>query len=90
MEGNAELLEGGAELGDVVAVHQIVGVLVEKVHGGAGEHDAHGILARHHAQGDAHGFVGSVGDARVLGDDDENGLAIRHAVSSTRGSDRCR
>ena len=90
VEGNAELLEGSAELGDIVAVHQIVGVLVQEVDRGTGEHDAHGILARHHPERDAHGLVRPVGDARILGDDDENGLAIRHAVSSTRGSDRCR
>ena len=90
VEGDAELLEGGAELGDVVAVHQVVRVLVQQVDGGAGQHDAHGILARDHAERDAHGLVGAVGDTRVFGDDDEDGLPVGHAVSSTRRSDRCR
>ena len=78
-EGNAELLQRGAELGDVVAVHEVVGVLVEQVDRGAGEDDVHGGLAGHDTQRDAHGLVGAVGDARILRDQHEHGVAGCHA-----------
>ena len=90
VEDDAELLERGAELGDVVAVHEIVGVRVEQVGGGPAEHHRHLVLARHHAERDAHGLVGAVGHARILRDHHEHGLAVGHAISSARRSGRCR
>ena len=79
MERDAELFERGAELGDVVAVHEVVGLLVEKVDSGAGQHDVEGGFARDDAERDTHGLVRAMGDTGIFGDQDEGGLPGGHA-----------
>ena len=81
MEHDPQFLERGAVLGDVITVHQLVGVLVEQVDGGAREHDVHIVLAGDDAERDAQRLVGPVGDARVFGDDDDGRLAVGHGRS---------
>ena len=64
--GDAELLERRPEPGDVVAVHQVVGVGVEQMDAPAPTSTiVTVVLARHHAEGDAHGLVRAVRDARI-------------------------
>ena len=79
VEGDAELPQRRADLGDVVAVDELVGVLVEEVRARAGEHDADLVLSRHHPEGDAHRLVGAVGGAGVFRDEDEHRLS-RHGI----------
>ena len=86
VERHAEPLQVVAELGDVVAVDQIVRVGVQEMDARAGEHERHGVLAGHDADTDAHGLEGAPGTARIGGDEDENGLLAhgRRALSSAR------
>jgi len=74
VEWHPEPLEIGAELCDVVAVHEVVGVRVQQMHGGAGEHEGDVVLAGHDTDADAHGLEGAARRARILADEDHDRL----------------
>ena len=88
-KGTPSFFSDGAELGDVVAVDQVVRVLVEEMRSRRREHDVDLVLARHDPERDAHGLVGAMGGAGILRDDDQHRFS-RHGASSARGSGRCR
>jgi hypothetical protein len=92
VERNAEVLEVLAELRDVVAVHQIVGVGVEQVDGGSAEHERDVVFAREDADPDAHGLERPMRRSRIGRDHHQDGLLVGHGgwISSVRRSGRCR
>jgi hypothetical protein len=81
VEGHAERLEVGTEPRGVVAVHELVGVLGQELDGRTPQHEDDLVLAGDDAQADAHGLVGPVGDARILGDHDDDGSVVGHGLS---------
>ena len=72
-----EPAQGGAELLDVVAVHELVGVGVEEVCGRPQQHERDLVLAGDDADADAHRLERPSRDARIGADDDEHGLERR-------------
>jgi hypothetical protein len=78
VERHAEPLEVVAELGDVVAVDQVVGVGVEQVDGGPAQHERHLVLAGDHADADPHRLERAVRGPRVGRDQHEDGLLVGH------------
>jgi len=77
VEGLAELDHGREVLGDVIPVHQIVGVFLEQGHGLVTQDDPDFVLAGKDAEGDAEGLVGPVAGTGIGGDQDQNGSAHR-------------
>jgi len=86
VEGDVEPLEIGAELVDVVPVHEVVGVVVQQVDRRAREHDGDIVFAGDDAHRDAHGLEGPARRARVARDEDEDRLLVGHprTLSSAR------
>ena len=78
LERDAQLLEGSAELGDVVAVDQVVGVGVEQMDGRPSQHERHVVLAGHHAHADAHGLERAARRSGIDADEHEDGLRVGH------------
>jgi len=74
VERDAQPLEVGAELRDVVAVHEVICVAVEQVDGRPRQHERHLVLPGHDADADSHGLERAAGCAPVLGDEDEDRL----------------
>lgn len=72
VEDLAELLEGGDVLRNIVAIHELIGVFVEKGNCLIPKHDRDIVLAREDPQGDPEGFVRAVSGFGIGEDQDED------------------
>ena len=86
VEGDVEGPQAGPELGDVVAVDQLIRVVVEQVDAGTAQDEDDLVLARDDAEPDAHGLVGPVGLPGIGADDHEDGGRLVHPRGDLRSS----